>query len=77
LVTYYTLFVIELRSRRVYVAGSTRYPDEGFVVQALRELANAVDGVLVDGCVLICDRDRKSPTRSGSYGRSRKNVSIA
>jgi transposase InsO family protein len=41
------------------VAGSTRYPDEGFVVQALRELANAVDGVLVDGCVLICDRDRK------------------
>ena len=34
LVTYYTVFVIELRSRRVHVAGSTPYPDEAFVVQA-------------------------------------------
>jgi putative transposase len=41
------------------VAGSTRYPDEAFVVQAMRDLANAIDGVLADGCVLICDRDRK------------------
>lgn len=59
LVTYYTVFVIELQSRRVRVAGSTRYPDEAFVVQAMRDLANAIDGVLADGCVLICDRDRK------------------
>ena len=58
LVTFYTLFVLEL-SRRVHVSGSTPYPDEAFVVQALRDLANAIDGVLVDGCVLICDRDRK------------------
>ncbi len=28
LVTYYTLFVIELASRRVQIAGSTPYPDE-------------------------------------------------
>jgi transposase InsO family protein len=59
LVTFYTLFVLELPSRRVHVSGSTPYPDEAFVVQALRDLANAIDGVLVDGCVLICDRDRK------------------
>jgi transposase InsO family protein len=59
LVTYYTLFVLELQSRRVHVTGSTPYPDEAFVVQAMRDVANAIDGVLSDGCVLICDRDRK------------------
>jgi len=58
-VTYYTMFIIELQSRRVHVAGSTRYPDEAFVMQAIRGLANPIDGVLVDGCVLICGRDRK------------------
>jgi putative transposase len=59
LVTYYTLFVLELQSRRAHVTGSTPHPDEAFVVQAMRDLANAIDGVLADGCVLICDRDRK------------------
>ena len=59
LVTYYTMFIIELQSRQVYVAGSTRYPDEAFVMQAIRGLANPVDGVLVNGSVLVCDRDRK------------------
>jgi hypothetical protein len=60
LVTYYTLFVLELQSRRVYVTG-TWHPasDEAFVGQAMRDLANAIDGVLPDGCVLIGDRDRK------------------
>src|SRR4030095_10476150 len=59
LVTYYTLFVIELKSRRVHVAGSGPYPDEAFVIQAMRDLANEFDGAMADGCVLICDRDRK------------------
>jgi transposase InsO family protein len=59
LVTYYTPFVLELQSRRVHVAASTPYPDEAFVVQAVRDLANAIDGILSEGCVLICDRDRK------------------
>ena len=62
LVTYYTVFVIELQSRRVHVAGSTRYPDEAFVLQAMRGLSNAIDGVLSDGSVLICDRDQKWST---------------
>ena len=57
LVTYYTVFVIELQSRRVHVAGSTPFPDEAFVLQGMRSLANAIDGVLANGCVLICDRD--------------------
>jgi putative transposase len=57
--TYYTVFVLELQSRRVHVTGSTPHPDEAFVLQAMRDLTNAIDGVLPDGRVLICDRDRK------------------
>ena len=59
LVTFYTAFVIELQSRRVRVFGSTRYPDQTFVVQALRPLAGGEDDILRPGRVLICDRDPK------------------
>jgi putative transposase len=59
LITYYTLFVIDLRSRRVYVAGSTPTPDAWFMAQAARRLTDAVDGFLVGYQILICDRDRK------------------
>ncbi len=59
LVTYYTVFVIELHSRRVQVLGSTSHPDEAFVIQTMRQLANHVDGVLRGDRMLICDRDRK------------------
>jgi putative transposase len=59
LVTYYTVFVIELHSRRVRVGGATRYPDEAFVLQAVRELTDAADGVIGPGRILICDRDPK------------------
>jgi transposase InsO family protein len=59
LVTYYTLFVIDLRSRRVHVAGSTPTPAAGFMAQAARRLTDAVDGFLAGHRVLICDRDSK------------------
>ena len=59
LVTYYTVFVIELNSRRVHVLGSTPHPNEAFVVQTMRHLADDVDGVLAGNHMLICDRDRK------------------
>jgi transposase InsO family protein len=59
LVTYYTLFVIDLRSRRVHVAGSTPSPDAGFMAQAARRLTDAVDGFLAGHRILICDRDAK------------------
>jgi Integrase core domain len=59
LVTYYTLFVIELHSRRVHLLGSTSHPDEAFVLQSMRHLTNDVDGVLRGSRILICDRDRK------------------
>jgi putative transposase len=59
LITYYTLFVIDLRSRRVHVAGSTPTPDAWFMAQAARRLTDAVDGFLASHQILICDRDRK------------------
>jgi transposase InsO family protein len=59
LVTYYTPFVIDLRSRRVHVAGSTPTPDAGFMAQAARGLTDPVDGFLAGHQILICDRDSK------------------
>jgi transposase InsO family protein len=59
LVTYYTLFVLDLCTRRVHVAGSTPHPDEAFMTQAARGLTDAVDGFLVEYRGLICDRDTK------------------
>jgi len=62
LVTYYTVFVIELHSRRVHIVGSTPHPNEAFMFQIARHLTDATDGVLHEGRVLICDRDRKWST---------------
>ena len=59
LVTYDTVFVIDLASRRVQIVGSTAHPDEGFICQVGRTLTAADDGVLVGHRVLICDRDAK------------------
>jgi hypothetical protein len=55
LLTCYTLFVLDLRSRRVHVAGSP--PDARFMVQATRRVTDAVDGFLAGHRVLSCERD--------------------
>jgi len=59
LVTYYTLFVIDLASRRVQILGSTRHPDALFMHQTARTMVAADDGTLAGRRVLICDRDAK------------------
>src|SRR5262249_47273686 len=51
------LFVLDLKSRRVEIVGSTRNPDAAFMGQAARRLTDAGDGVLARHRVLICDRD--------------------
>jgi transposase InsO family protein len=63
LVTFYTVFIIELASRRVQILGSTPPPDEAFMRQVARTLTVA-DGVVCR--VLICDRDAKwsAPVRA-------------
>ena len=59
LVTYYTLFVMDLGSRRVQIVGSTPHPDEAFVLQVTRAATDAADGCLRATRFLICDRDTK------------------
>jgi putative transposase len=59
LVTFYTVFVIDLASRRVHLVGSSPHPDEVFMGQVARTLTAADDRLLVDCCVLVCDRDAK------------------
>ncbi len=59
LVTYYTVFAIDLASRRVYMLGSTPHPDAVFMHQVVRGLTFAGEGVLSGRYVLIGDRDAK------------------
>jgi transposase InsO family protein len=54
-VTFYTVFTIELCSRRVRILGTTSTPDEAFMVQIVRNLTSELDGPRI----LFCDRDRK------------------
>jgi putative transposase len=65
-VTYYTVFVIDLASRRVQIVGSTAQPHDAFMQQVVRTLTAAEDGLLVQHRVLICDRDTKwsAPVRA-------------
>jgi putative transposase len=58
LVTYYTVFIIDLASRRVQILGSTPHPEALFMQQIVRTLTMA-EADVVSLQVLICDRDRK------------------
>jgi HTH-like domain len=46
LVTYYTVFVIDLASRRVQIVGSTPHPNALFMRQVSRTVTAADDGIL-------------------------------
>jgi putative transposase len=59
LATFYLLFVMELKTRRVYFAGCTISPHEAWMKQAARELTNCEDGFLNGKQHLIMDRDTK------------------
>jgi hypothetical protein len=73
LVTYYTVFMIDLASRRVQIVGSTPHPGELFMCQVGRSLTAADVGLLRNHRVLICDRDRKW---SGKVGRLLNEVGL-
>jgi transposase InsO family protein len=57
LTRYIVLFVIELATRRVNIAGITCDPDGAWVVQCGRQLTDAVDGFLIGKRFLLHDRD--------------------
>ena len=54
---YAVLFVIELATRRVQIAGIASEPDSAWVVQCGRQLTDAVDGFLAGKRFLLHDRD--------------------
>jgi hypothetical protein len=62
LVTYCTVFVIELQSRRVSIVGSTPYPDDAFMLQIVRQLIEATEGALNGRRFFVCHRDQKWST---------------
>ncbi len=57
LVRYFVLFIIDLRSRRVEIAGIARRPDGEWMKQIARNLTDAEDGFLNGARYLIHDRD--------------------
>jgi putative transposase len=59
LVTLYTLFVIELKTRRVEIVGITVNPVGAFMARLARNLTDVEDGFLKGHRILICDRDTK------------------
>lgn len=59
LVTFYLLFVLELATRRVQLAGCTSHPEEAWMMQMGRNLTDPLDGFLRHKRYLLMDRDSK------------------
>jgi len=59
LVTFYLLFVMELKTRTVHFAGCTPNPDEAWMTQVARNLTNFEDGFLNGKKYVLMDRDAK------------------
>ena len=57
--TYYVLVVMELKTRRVEIAGITPHPGAAFMQQCARQLTDHFDGFLLGKRYLIHDRDTK------------------
>jgi putative transposase len=57
LVRYHVLFMIDLASRRVEIAGIVHQPHEAWMLQIARNLNDAIDGFLFGKHYLIMDRD--------------------
>lgn len=57
LVRYFALFVMRLKTRRVYIAGISQGLDDAWMAQIARNLTDAKDGFLKDVRHLIVDRD--------------------
>ncbi len=59
LVTFYLLFVMELKTRRVHFAGCATNPHEAWMKQIAKNLTDCMDGFLLDKRYLLIDRDGK------------------
>ncbi len=63
LVPQFTLFVIDVATRRVYIAGTTTNPNSEWMAQIARNLTDSEDGFLNGKRFLIIDRDAKFSPR--------------
>ena len=59
LVTFYLLFVMELKTRRVHFAGCTPNPHEAWMKQIAKNLTDCEDGFLIGKRYMLMDRDAK------------------
>ncbi|MEZ0229971.1 MAG: integrase core domain-containing protein [Planctomycetota bacterium] len=57
LVRYHVLFFMEIKTRRVHVAGVTTDPTQAWLLQVARNLTDAYDGFLRNARHVILDRD--------------------
>ena len=58
LLRYFVLFVIDLKTRKVNMAGIRHQPDNEWMKQMTRNWTDIFDGFLHDAWYLIHDRDR-------------------
>jgi transposase InsO family protein len=57
IVRYHVLFVMDLTTRRIQIAGITSQPCEEWMKQIARNLTDAVNGFLLEARYIILDRD--------------------
>lgn len=57
IVRYSVFFVMELKTRRVHIAGISSQPSEQWMMQVARNLIDGVDGFLLGKTHIVLDRD--------------------
>jgi len=75
-VRYQVLFVIDLKSRRVAIAGIVRDLHQAWVLNALRGLFDPIDGLLRNARYLIHDRDPLFGAEFTQFLRARATKSV-
>jgi hypothetical protein len=73
LVRYFVLFVIDLKSRRVEIAGITPTPNGTWMQQVARNLVDCEDGFLMSSRYLIHDRD---PLFTQAFGWTLRHAGV-
>jgi len=73
LVRYSVLFVMELKTRAVEIAGITCQPTEAWIRQIARNLTDAEDGFLLGVRYLVLDRD---PLCTGAFRKFLKDSGV-
>ena len=66
LATFYVLFVIELETRKIEIAGITPSPNEAWMMQIGRSVTDPIDGFLAEKTYLILDRDGERSLRKAT-----------